>query len=629
MNKSKTRILVVDDNEVKRYTITRTLQLAGFDVVEGIVGTDALRLVSTADLLVLDIKLPDIDGYEICRRLKGSTATASVPVLLMSATFVGADSQVLGLESGADAYLTDATEPPVLVATIRALLRMRRAEEKARESELRYRTLVEQVKDYAIFRTDVAGIITTWNEGVHRVLGYPEGEFIGLDFRRLFTSEEVAAGVPEQELREAEKTGSGGADRWMMRRDGTRFWASGTTSALRDLAGTLVGYTKVMRDLTIQKAAEDALRDADQKKDEFLALLAHELRNPLAPIRTALAIQQQQAADAEALSRAREMMARQIANMVRLIDDLLDVSRITKGKVELRREKVQLAAVVGAAVEISRPLIEAGRHELSVDLPSAAVWLDADPTRLGQVVSNLLNNAAKFTLDGGHIRLSVGVERGVAVIQVVDNGSGIAPDVLPRMWEMFAQADRTIGRSQGGLGIGLTLVRRLVEMHGGMVEAHSAGLGQGSKFTIRLPVAQEPDPDAAAFSAEPVAEESHHRILVVDDNEDGAESLATLLELYGHNVRIAHNGSAALSVAEEFRPNVILLDIGLPGMDGYEVARRLRANDAFRAARLIAMTGWGQDADRERSREAGFDLHLVKPVDPAELRKVLATRTSS
>jgi PAS domain S-box-containing protein len=220
MNQQKTRILVVDDNEVKRYTVTRILRLAGFDVTEGVVGEDALRLAPVAALLVLDVKLPDIDGYEICRRLKAVPATASLPVLLMSATFVGADSQVQGLESGADAYLTDATEPPVLVATVRALLRMRRAEEKAREGELWYRTLVEQVKDYAIFRTNLAGVATTWNEGVRRVLGYPEGEFIGLDFRRLFTPEDVAAGVPEQELREAEQMGTGADDRWMVRRDG-------------------------------------------------------------------------------------------------------------------------------------------------------------------------------------------------------------------------------------------------------------------------------------------------------------------------------------------------------------------------------------------------------------------------
>jgi PAS domain S-box-containing protein len=623
MSESKPRIVVVDDNEVKRYTITRTLRSAGFDVVEGAVGADALRLAPAASLLVLDIKLPDINGFEICRRLKANPATASLPVLLVSATFVGPDSQVQGLDSGADAYLTDATEPPVLVATVRALLRMRRAEERAREGEAWYRALVEQVKDYAIFRTNLAGVATTWNEGVRRVLGYSEPEFLGLDCRRLFTPEDVAAGVPEQELREAEETGTGDDDRWMIRRDGGRFWASGTTSALRDHAGRLIGYTKVMRDLTVQKAAEQALRDADQKKDEFLALLAHELRNPLAPIRTALAIQQQPGADAEALARARDMMARQIANMVRLIDDLLDVSRVSKGKIELRKSRVELAEVLGTAVETSRPLIEAAGHELTLGLPGKPVWLEVDPTRIGQVVSNLLNNAAKFTPEGGRIRLTAAVERGEAVVRVADNGSGIAPDVLPRMWEMFAQADRTIGRSQGGLGIGLTLVRRLVEMHGGTVQAHSDGPGRGSEFTIRLPVVVEVGPQAPPPTSPAPAEVAPHRILVVDDNVDGAESLATLLELYGHEVRTALDGPAALAVADEFRPDVVLLDIGLPGMDGYEVARQLRAREAFRAARLIAMTGWGQDADRERSRQAGFDLHLVKPVDPAELRRVL------
>jgi CheY-like chemotaxis protein/anti-sigma regulatory factor (Ser/Thr protein kinase) len=275
-------------------------------------------------------------------------------------------------------------------------------------------------------------------------------------------------------------------------------------------------------------------------------------------------------------------------------------------------------------VEISRPHIEAGRHELAVDLPREPVWLDADPTRLGQVVSNLLNNAAKFTPDGGRIRLSAAVEGGAAVVRVADNGVGIAPDVLQRMWEMFAQGDRTLGRSHGGLGIGLTLVRRLVEMHGGTVEAHSQGPGLGSTFTVRLPVVPGPAPGTGASPSLPAAGEPRHRILVVDDNEDGAESLGTFLELHGHEVRIAHDGPAALKAAGEFRPGVILLDIGLPGMDGYEVARRLRARDEFRTTRLIAMTGWGQDTDRQRSREAGFDLHLVKPVDPVELTGMLA-----
>jgi CheY-like chemotaxis protein len=287
---------------------------------------------------------------------------------------------------------------------------------------------------------------------------------------------------------------------------------------------------------------------------------------------------------------------------------------------------VELAGVITNAVETSRPLIEAGHHVLTTELPTQPTWLDVDPTRMAQVVANLLNNAAKYTPEGGHIRLSAqtisAAEGDCVEIRVADNGTGIPPDVLPRMWDMFAQADRTIGRAQGGLGIGLTLVKRLVELHGGTVDAKSGGSGQGSEFIVRLPVvARRPSPDRAA--QHPASGRKVRRILVVDDNVDGLETLATLLELSGHEVRTASDGPAALTAAAEFRPEVVLLDIGLPGMDGYEVARRLRANPLFNGARLIALTGWGQDSDRDRSHDAGFDLHLVKPVDPAELQRVL------
>jgi PAS domain S-box-containing protein len=622
------QILVVDDDEVKRYTITRTLRWAGFEVVEAATGAEAIaRAAAQPALIVLDVKLPDIDGYEVARRLKADPGTAPIPILHLSGTFVTSDSRVQGLESGADAYLTDVTEPPVLIATIRALLRMRRAEAALRESEELHRTLVEQVKDYAIFRMDLRGVATTWNEGVRRVLGYEEAEFVGLDFRRLFTPEEVAAGRPEWELREAAETGTGNDDRWMVRRDGSRFWASGTTSALRDAAGRVVAYTKVMRDLTEQKAAEDALKEADRAKDEFLALLAHELRNPLAPIRTALEIQRVPEATPGDVDRAREMMARQLAHMVRLIDDLLDVGRITRGRIELRKERVELGPLLDAAVETSRPLIEAGRHDLTQDRPGRPVFLDADATRIGQIVSNLLNNAAKYTPEGGRIGLTaelVGGGREV-VIRVRDTGTGIAPEMLPRVWGLFTQADRTLGRAQGGLGIGLTLVKRLVELHGGTVAAHSAGLGQGSEFVVRLPVAPDPGPawPPARPAATGPAPAPARRVLIVDDNVDGAESLATLLVIHGHTVRTAPDGPSALASAEEFRPDVILLDIGLPGLNGYEVARRLRSRPESRGVRLVALTGWGQAADRERSRDAGFDLHVVKPVDPAELFRIL------
>jgi PAS domain S-box-containing protein len=627
-------ILVVDDDEVKRYTIARTLKLAGYEIVEAETGGEAIaRAAEHPALIVLDVKLPDIDGYEVARRLKADPATALIPVLHLSGTFVTADSRVLGLESGADAYLTDVTEPPVLIATIRALLRMRRAEAALRESEDFHRTLVEQIKDYAIFRTDLWGIATTWNEGVRRVLGYEEAEFVGLDIRRLFTPEDVAAGVPEQELRSAAETGTGADDRWMVRRDGTRFWASGTMNGLRDVAGQLVAYTKIMRDLTEQKRAQDALKQADRAKDEFLALLAHELRNPLAPIRTALEIQRLPGADPAAVARAREMMARQLLHMVRLIDDLLDVGRITKGQIDLRLERVELGAVLDTAVETSRPLIEDGRHKLTQTRPPRPVFLEADAIRLAQVVSNLLNNAAKYTPEGGRIELNAELapDRRAAVIRVRDNGAGISAEMLPRVWGLFTQVDRTLGRAQGGLGIGLTLVKRLVELHGGTVEARSEGLGRGSEFVVRLPVGLDPEAVAPPGRAAPTGPKATipRRILIVDDNKDGAESLAVLLGIHGHVVRTALDGPSALAAADEFRPEVVLLDIGLPGLDGYAVARELRSRPELHILRLVALTGWGQETDRERSRAAGFDLHLVKPIDPAELLRIVGSINST
>jgi PAS domain S-box-containing protein len=370
-----------------------------------------------------------------------------------------------------------------------------------------------------------------------------------------------------------------------------------------------------------------ALQEADRRKDEFLATLAHELRNPLAPIRNALEILHRVGSPRETARSAREMLRRQVQHMVRLVDDLLDLSRVSRGKIELRKERVELASVLHSAIETSRPLIEAARHELEVTLPPARVWLDADPIRLAQVVANLLNNAAKYTREGGSIRLIAEQEGGEVAIHIQDTGIGIPAELLPRIFDMFAQADTSIERAQSGLGIGLTLVKRLVEMHGGTVAAHSAGPGQGSEFLVRLPVTTErlgiqapkdPPADRPAMPSE------SFRILIVDDNVDAAASLSLLLKMLGHATAIANDGAGGLEVARVFRPDVVLLDIGLPGLNGYEVARRLRQQPGLRDAVIVAITGWGQEEDRRRGREAGFDHHLTKPVDLDSLQGILA-----
>jgi PAS domain S-box-containing protein len=381
------------------------------------------------------------------------------------------------------------------------------------------------------------------------------------------------------------------------------------------------------RDITDRKRAEEALRDADRRKDEFLATLAHELRNPLAPIQNSLQILKMPRIDAQTVERSREMMERQVQQLVRLVDDLLDVSRVMRGKIELRREKVELATVVARAVETVQPIMESQGHQLSVDFQSESLPLDADPVRLAQVVDNLLTNAIKYTEPNGHIWLTARRENDQAVLKVRDNGIGIAPDMLQHVFDLFVQVDHTATRSQGGLGIGLTLVKNLVEMHKGTVEAHSAGLGQGSEFVMRLPLIaemqREPDKKENRDRRPDVAS-SGHRLLVVDDNEDSAVSLAMLLRLLGHDVRVAHSGAAALDLAATYRPDMVLLDLGMPGMDGYEVARRLRETPDLKHIVLAALTGWGQQSDRRRTAEAGFDHHLVKPVEAKALESLFA-----
>ena len=365
------------------------------------------------------------------------------------------------------------------------------------------------------------------------------------------------------------------------------------------------------------------LRVSDRRKDEFLATLAHELRNPLAPIRNGLQLIGAPALNTEALGRVRAMMDRQLAQMVRLIDDLLDVSRITRGKIELRKQRIELATVLTSAAETARPLIESLGHELLIMLPQQPVPLDADLTRLAQVFMNLLNNAAKYTESGGRIEVEAAVQDSDVMVSVRDNGIGISAEVLPNVFELFVQGDRSLERAQGGLGIGLTLVKRLVEMHGGSVQAKSEGIGHGAEFTVRLPLAtaRTSEGQTGTMRTTSPGNRQRRRILIADDNLDAAESLATLLGLDGDEVRVAHDGLEAVELEEHFAPDVVVLDIGMPALNGYDAARLIRARGS--KALLIALTGWGQENDKRSSREAGFDFHLVKPAEPETLRALL------
>ena len=409
-------------------------------------------------------------------------------------------------------------------------------------------------------------------------------------------------------------------------------WMAYKVLTLPDAAGRPIAFATVSQDVTDRRRLEDDLRrlaadlsDADRRKNEFLAMLAHELRNPLAPISNAVHALRLRS-DAASVRLAGEMLERQVGQMARLVDDLLDMSRITRGRIELRKERVEFAAIVNQAVDAVRALYSSMNHQLSVTLPMQPVYLDADPTRLAQVVGNLLNNACKFTDSGGQIALRVDLVGRDVVLRVRDNGIGIEPAQLPRLFEMFTQVDTSLDRSRGGLGIGLTLVKTLVELQGGRVEAHSEGLGRGSEFVIRLPVAI--DQPAAAAPPRAITSVARRRVLIVDDNPDGAESLALLLTLEGHETHVAHDGLDAIAAAERLRPDVTLLDIGLPGLNGFDVCRRIREQAWGKSLVLVAVTGWGQQEHRRASKDAGFNMHLVKPVDPDALTALLASLPS-
>jgi len=429
------------------------------------------------------------------------------------------------------------------------------------------------------------------------------------------------------------KTGHGEIEvRFRHFKTGAARWMAYKVLTLPDADGRPIAFATVSQDVTERKRLEDSLRglasdlsDADRRKNEFLAMLAHELRNPLAPISNAARALRLGGRDGEELRSASEMLERQVGQMTRLVDDLLDMSRITRGKIELRKERVELAPIIAHATEAARMQYRSMNHELTITMPPTPVYLNADPARLTQVVGNLLNNAGKFTDRGGHIWLTVECESDQAVIRVRDNGIGIASQDLPGLFEMFAQVDTSLERSRDGLGIGLTLVKTLVEMHGGSVQAYSEGLGRGTEFVVRLPILTEALRPAVEPPVSAATAIVARRILIVDDSEDGAESLAMLLQFFGHETFKAYDGVQAIEAAERLRPDVVLLDIGLPRLNGYEVCARIRQEPWGRDLVLVALTGWGQEDDRHRSKEVGFDAHMVKPVDHDALLKLIAS----
>src|SRR5438093_92521 len=514
----KPTILNVDDYEPARYARTKLLRDWGFDVKEARTGAEALRLATLEHpaLVILDIHLPDIDGFEVCRRLKRDHDGAALPILHISATFTSGAHQALGLEGGADGYLVEPVEPAVLRATIDALLRMRRAERALRTAARQW-----------------------------------EATFDGIADARHARAEAEAA---------------------------------------------------------------------NRAKDDFLAVLGHELRTPLMPIALSIrALHKKYATDPD-VTRTREVIDRQVRHLTRLVDDLLDVARLTRQKLRLHLERLDLRSVVGDAIDATRQQIEARRHRLTVRLPEAPVWVEGDAVRLGQIVANLLTNAVKFTPAGGAITVTLERAGRDAVLRVSDNGVGIAAESLPLIFEAFAQAAAPADPSERGLGIGLALVRGLAEAHGGGASVASDGPGRGSEFVVRLPLAAPDQPALALSQAMPAAVGA--RVLVVEDDADSRTLLAEVLRLDGHDVTATHDGAEAVTAAVARPPDIAIIDIGLRGMDGYEVARRLRQTLGG-TIHLVAVTGYGQADDIERSRAAGFDAHVTKPVAPDELLRLL------
>ena len=625
------RVLVVDDNSDMREYMSGLLR--EWDVTTAANGLEALEQARAEPphLIVTDVMMPEIEGFALLRELRADPRTRAIPVLMVSAR-AGEEARVSGLDAGADDYIIKPFSARELVARVGSLLKVSRARREAELQKQHLRSLFMQAPTPIVILRGTDHVVEFANPPACAALGHAEGDVLNRPFLEIMP--ELRGQVVQERLDTVLRTGISqigkeAPARIDRRGDGTHETAyfNYVYAPLRGLDDTIDGVLVIAFDVTDEVTARNemsrlrsAAEAANRTKDQFLAILGHELRNPLAPILTALQLMNL-SGNASNL-KERTVIDRQVRHLVRLIDDLLDVSRIARGKIELHRNTIELSDVVAMAVEAASPLLEQRHHRLAVEVP-AGLWLLADATRVTQVVVNVLSNAAKYTEPGGDIRITARQDREHVELRVSDTGIGIAAEIMPHIFEMFTQARQPIDRSQGGLGLGLTIVRNLVELHGGSVEAHSDGAGRGTEFIIRLPVAAalagDPGADARGGRTRGTAP-SGRRILVVDDNVDAARLLADALEVAGHDTRAAFDGPGALSVLADFPPDVALLDLGLPLMDGYELAGQIvAASNGRRRPILIAVTGYGQASDRERSQAAGFDAHIVKPVDVPHL----------
>ena len=765
-------ILHVDDNEANRYVVSRMLRQAGFEFKEAATGEAALRLVAEQqpDLIILDVQLPDISGFEVCRRLKANPVTSSIPVLHLSASFVKSKDKVQGLESGADGYLAQPVEPIELIATVKALLRIRQAEEAAlslarewqttfnairdgvclldrcgrvlrsnsamtellkkpwseingcfyqdlmqdmhspvdvspftriqetrrrenvelqvgeqwfsvttdpvfderevftgavyivaditarrraesalRASEERFRMLLENVLDYAIFILDVDARVVRWSAGAESILGYQEAEILGKPNSIIFTPEDIERGKDKQEIKTAVTEGQAEDERWHVRKDGSRFWASGILTPLRDETGQLRGFAKILRDFTERKQAEDertqilareqearaAAEAANRMKDEFLATLSHELRTPLNAMLGWTRLLNTRKFDEATTARAMETIERTARSQAQLVEDLLDVSRIIQGKLRLNVRPIDLASVIEAVLDSIRPAADAKAIQLQSVLAPAAGSVAGDSDRLQQIIWNMLSNAIKFTPNEGRVQVRLERISSHVEMTITDTGQGISPDFVPFVFDRFRQADSSMTRSYSGLGLGLAIVRHLVELHGGTVFAESGGENQGATFVVQLPLMPirletsnseriHPTVGSGVPFDNLTALDGLH-VLVVDDDADTRMFLCTVLEECGASVTVASSVAEAIEVIK-LKPDVLVSDIGMPGEDGYALISKVRALPKEQGGQIpaAALTAYARAEDRTRSLLEGFQIHIPKPVEPAELAAVVA-----
>ncbi|HTU26833.1 MAG TPA: response regulator, partial [Pirellulales bacterium] len=668
---SSVSILIVDD-EPKNLSVLETVLVDPiYRLVRASSADEALLALIAGDfaLIILDVHMPGMNGFELAEMIKQRKKTAEVPIIFLTAYYSDDQYVLEGYSTGAVDYLHKPINPIVLRSKVAVFVELytrrreceliakslmievterRRAQEELvrlnqelerrveartaelmaagaaqRESEERLR-LANEASGTGMWEWNLQTNRVTWSAECYAIYGLSEAEFDGTweGFLNLIQPSDRVR-VREALMNAVSHRDPFACDFRILRPDGTTRWIANRGRAFFDRELKTLRLIGTLIDISYRKETELQLLEADRRKNEFLASLAHELRNPLAPIRNSTEILLLTKPADPQLEWAANVIDRQVRQLTRLVDDLLEMSRITTGKLEVRRQTVDMASVIRASIETSLPLLEQGRHQLSVELPAKPVLVEADPIRMAQVLSNLLNNAAKYTDPGGQVQVQLTSTGGQAVISVRDSGTGIPAELLPHVFDMFMQADRHADRSQSGLGIGLTLVKRLVEMHEGTIEARSEGTGRGSEFVVRLPLAQRCEP----LESPPIDRHAlvgSLRILVVDDNVDAANSLAEMLKLIGNDVRVAHDGLAGLHQAEAFRPQVALLDLGMPGLDGCDVCRRIKQQDWGKAITVVALTGWGQEEDRRRTGEAGFDHHLIKPVDFGTLSELLA-----